>query len=181
MKKIFSVFFGLYLLLLASTSFCQDTLLTYTRVVTFDSIGKNEIFDKTLIWCSKSFTDSKSAINVKERDGGILAGKALYKSPYKIPKKKDSTEGIYYNNYYFDWLIEIKDNKLRFSVTNVKLHELEQEYVVSSSSKPPYDIIFYSTKNITNSWILTRKYFISNLSRLLDNLSSEIQERKAGW
>ena len=125
MKKIF---ISLIITLIIKFSIGQDSLLTYSKILKVDSVSKNEIFDKTLIWCSKAFTDSKSAINVKEREGGIIGGKAYYQSFYKVPKKKDSTLGVIFSNYYFDWLIEIKEGKLRFSATNLLLKELNSDY-----------------------------------------------------
>ncbi len=106
--------FSVSLLFLILTKFLigQDSLLTYTKILKVDSLSKNEIFDKSLIWCSKTFVDSKSAIKVKERESGIIGGKAFYQSFYKVPKKKDSITGLLFTNYYFDWLIEIKDQVL---------------------------------------------------------------------
>jgi hypothetical protein len=65
----------------------QDYPLTYSRVLKVDSTSKTELFDKAMVWCSKSFNESKSAINVKDKESGIIAGKALLTSYYKIPKK----------------------------------------------------------------------------------------------
>ena len=65
-------------------SYGQDSLLTYSKVLKVDSLNKNQIYYKTLIWCSRSFTDSKCATNVKEREGGIIGGKAVLYSAYKV-------------------------------------------------------------------------------------------------
>ena len=84
MKKVFItllLFFPLF-------GFSQDSLLTYSKILSFDSVSQNRIFDRTLIWCSKSFKDSKNAINVKEREGGIISGKAYLDCVYYIQKRK---------------------------------------------------------------------------------------------
>ena|GEM_PF-3941597 len=54
MKKIFSI-----LLLMPLISFSQDTTLIFSKVLLFDSIPKDEIYNNALIWCSKSFENSK--------------------------------------------------------------------------------------------------------------------------
>ncbi len=159
----------------------QDSLLTYSKILKVDSISKNEIFDKTLIWCSKSFTDSKSAINVKERDGGIIGGKAYYQSFYKVPKKKDSITGSTFSNYYFDWLVEIKEGKLRFSVTNVLLKELNSEYIVTTQAKVPFEVWLQPKSKTELEWKLSKEYFIKNLDRLMASLNSDLISKKPDW
>jgi hypothetical protein len=171
----------LVLFLLTKLSIGQDSLLTFTKILKVDSISKNEIFDKTLVWCSKSFIDSKSAINVKERDGGIIGGKAYYQSLYKVPKKKDSTIGVIFNNYYFDWLIEIKEGKLRFSATNILLKELNSDYVVSTKINAPFEVWLQPKSKTELEWKLSKEYFIKNLERLLDSLYDDLALKNPDW
>jgi len=163
----------------------QDSAFTYIRIIKLDSLNKNEIFDKTLIWCSKSFNDSKSAINVRERESGIIAGKAYYNSDYKIPKGKDSIlmskKAIqYFVHYHFDWLIEIKDQKLRFSISNIKLAESDKEYDLATT-KPPYGFLDQSTSKTSLHWMLSKRALPNNLDRLLATLESEIRLKKSDW
>lgn len=161
--------------------FGQDTALTYSHVSKFDTLSKNEIFDKTLIWCSKAFKDSKSAINVKERDGGIIGGKAFYLSPYNVPKKKDSTLGMIFNNYYFDWLIEVKDNKLRFTANNIILKELERDYTVTTKKQAPFEVWLQPKSKTELEWKLSKEYLIKNLDNLMFSLYDELARKNADW
>lgn len=160
---------------------CQDTLLTYSHILQVDTLSKNEIFDRTLIWCSKAFKDSKSAINVKEREGGIIGGKAYYQSPYKVPKKKDSTLGLVFNNYYFDWLIEIKDNKLRFTASNIILKELDKDFIVTTTKIAPFEVWLQPKSKTELQWKLSKEYFVKNLDELLFSLRSDLVAKKADW
>lgn len=178
MKKLYV---SVIITLLIKFSIGQDSLLTYSKILKVDSISKNEIFDKTLIWCSKSFTDSKSAINVKERDGGIIGGKAYYQSLYKVPKKKDSTMGVIFNNYYFDWLIEIKEGKLRFSATNILLKELNNDYIVSTKTKAPFEVWLQAKSKTEFEWKLSKEYFVKNLERLMASLNDDLVLKKTDW
>jgi hypothetical protein len=172
----------LFVVGLTSPSFGQDTALTYQRVLKFDSLTKTQIFDKSLIWCSKSFKDSKSAIRVKERDGGVIAGKAFLNSYYKIPGKKDSTEGLVFVDHSFDWLMEIKDGKLRFTASNIKYEYLSPTYPasydVTSSDKPPIPILFRSKEKNELEWKLSKMYFFVNLDNLMNLLYSDIVSKK---
>lgn len=168
-------------LLFVTTARCQDTLLTYSHILKVDTLSKNEIFDRTLIWCSKAFKDSKSAINVKERDGGIIGGKAYYQSPYEVPKKKDSTLGLIFNNYYFDWLIEIKDNKLRFTANNIILKELDKDFIVTTKKIAPFEVWLQPKSKTELEWKLSKEYFIKNLDELLSSLNSDLTSKKTDW
>ena len=176
---------SLVLLYNVSNAFAQDSTFSVVRVIAADALSKNEIFDKTLIWCSKSFNDSKSAINVKEREGGIIAGKAYYYSDYKIPKRKDSvfmskTFAQSFVQYHFDWLIEIKDHKLRFGITNVKLTEEGKEYPIEST-KAPYGFIDQSTEKTLLHWNLSKSAFLNNVNQLINTFESELRSKKADW
>jgi hypothetical protein len=159
----------------------QDTALTYSHILKVDTLSKNEIFDKTLIWCSKAFKDSKSAINVKERDGGIIGGKAFYLSAYMVPKKKDSTPGVVFNNYYFDWLIEIKDNKLRFTANNIILQELDKDFIVSTKKKAPFEVWLQPKSKTELEWQLSKEYFIRNVDKLMLSLQSDLIKKDTNW
>ena len=178
MKRLFS---SIILTLIIKFSIGQDSLLTYTKILKVDSLSKSEIFDKTLIWCSQSFKDSKSAINVKERDGGIIAGKAYYHSSYNVPKKRDSTSGVIFNNYYFDWLIEIKDGKLRFSATGILLKELNSDYIVTTKTKAPFEVWLQPKSKTELEWKLSKEYFIKNLDRLIMSLNGDLVGKKPDW
>jgi len=169
------------LILTIKSSFGQDTLLTYSRVLNLDSTSKFEIFDKALVWCSKNFRDSKSAINVKERDGGIIGGKAYYLNPYKIPKRKDSILGIAFCQYYFDWLIEIKDGKARFTVTNVLLGSFENQYKVTTNSKAPFEIWLQPKSKTELEWKLSKEAFIISLDNLTLSLKTDLTKTKIDW
>jgi hypothetical protein len=161
--------------------FGQDTALSYSHILKVDTLSKNEIFDKTLIWCSKAFKDSKSAINVKERDGGIIGGKAFYLSPYMVPKKKDSALGVVFNNYYFNWLIEIKDNKLRFTANNIILKELEKNFIVTTKKQAPFEVWLQPKSKTDLEWRLSKDYLMKNLNKLMLSLQRDLTKKDAEW
>lgn len=159
----------------------QNEPLIFSKILKLDSISKNEIFDKTLIWCSKSFSDSKSAINVKEREGGIIVGKARVISSYKIPKRKDSILSMTFLNYYFDWLIEIKEGRLRFTANNIFLNDLGDEILVTNSTKAPYQVWLQPTSKTELEWKLSKENFINYLDRILESLKNEILFKNSDW
>ena len=175
-------------------TFSQDTLLTYTKVLTFDSISKNDIFDKALIWCSKSFKESKSAINVKEREGGIISGKGYIENPYYIHKtngrKPDSTLGNLFDDYKFDWLIEVKNNKLRFSISNLlcvfyssSLDAEDELIIVNKSETVPYKNPFISEEKLKLHWKISKQSLLIQFDLLMLKLKDEVilAKQKDEW
>lgn len=190
MKNI--IFF--FIFLTPFYSFSQDTSLTYTKVLTFDSTSKNDIFDKALIWCSKSFKESKCAINVKEREGGIISGKAYIKTPYYIHKpnsrKPDSTLGYLFNDYKFDWLIEVKNNKLRFSISNLLCVFYSSTpgsedilIIVNKSENVPYKNPFISDEKLKLHWKLSKESLLNQFDLLMLTLKDEVflAKQKDDW
>ena len=162
-------------------AYSQDSLLTYSRVLVADAVTKSDLFDKALIWCSKSFSESKSAINVKDKESGIIAGKGSINNYYKIPRKKDSVLCLFYTDYKFDWLIEIKEGKARFSLKNIIVTETEREYLASTSIIPPVKIMFQSPEKNQLIWALSKSSFIRYIDAITDNLNSDLKQKKDNW
>lgn len=159
----------------------QPQPITYTRTMQIDSSAKSDLFDKALIWCSKSFTDSKGAINVKDKESGLIAGKGLVKNYYKIPRKKDSVDCLLFTDYYFDWLIEVKDSKARFSLKNIEVEENDINFPVTNSANPPIKIMFQSLEKQQMIWDLSKKSFIRYMDAIAENLYSDLKNKIDNW
>lgn len=162
----------------------QKEPLTYSRVLQFDSLSKDQIFDKALIWCSRNFVESKSAINEKIKESGIITGKTNYMSAYKVPGKKDSIRGDFYNKYYFDWLIEIKDGKLRFSASNIEVEPVTlggaTKFAVYTTGESPVKVMFQAKSKTQMEWDMSKQYFIYNLDNVVSTLFAEVA-KKSDW
>lgn len=169
------------LLLIATGANAQDSAFTYTRILQADNVSKNDLYDRALIWCSKSFTDVKGAINVKDKESGIIAGKGLLKNYYKIPRKKDSVGCFMFVDYYFDWLIEIKDNKARLSLKNIEVQENDINYPVTNTINPPVKIMFQSQEKQQLIWDLSKKSFIRYMDIIAGDLNSDMNKKADSW
>lgn len=169
-------------LLLPVLGSAQDSLFSFVRVYQFDGISKADIYDKAQIWCSKAFIDSKSAINVRDKESGLLGGKGFYKNYYKIPrKKKDSIGGVLYNDFHLDWLIEVKDGKLRVSLTNFNMKETYGTFIVTTSDRAPYKLPLLSKERLDTEWQCAIAYLKTNLDELCAGLQADIRKPKDNW
>ena len=86
-----------------------------------------------------------------------------------------------FNNYYFDWLIEIKDGKLRFSATGILLKELNSDYIVTTKTKAPFEVWLQPKSKTELEWKLSKEYFIKNLDRLIMSLNGDLVGKKPDW
>ena len=159
----------------------QDSLLVYSRVLKIDSLSKADIYDKALIWCSKSFSDSKGAINVKDKESGIVAGKASIKNYYKVPAKKDSSVSWIFSDYIFDWLIEIKDGKARFSTKNIMYHDDAGDHPVYINSKPPGRVMFQKPDKTQIEWDMSKRYFAIYMDAITESLYTDLKQKSDNW
>lgn len=154
--------------------------LTFSKVLSFDSsLTKSTIYDRALIWCGTAFGNSNYAIKVHEKESGIISGQALLKSYYKTPGRKDSANGEVYIDYEFDWLIETKDGKLRFSISNVQYEYMGLKHPVNDvDEKPPVSIMFQSKEKTRIEWACSKHYFIANIDKLTISIYNNIVSAK---
>jgi hypothetical protein len=157
-----------------NVSYNADSLFTYSKIIMLDSLTKDVIYNQTLIWCGKAFNDSKDAIKVQEKDAGIISGKAYMNLYYKYPGKRDSLPGELYRDHYFNWLIQIKDYKLRFSISEV---EIQSEFYfgdVTSSDTAPGKILLVSKTRNDAEWNCSKLYFENRLNELMRQLENQV-------
>lgn len=166
------------IVLMCMVSLCskaQDSLFTYAKIINADSLSKEQIYDRALIWLGKVLNDSRNAIKVQERQSGLISGKAYVDLTYKYPGKRDSLFGTIYNDYTFDWLTQIKDSKLKFSISEIEMHGLYYSgYVTNSDVGPGRSVLLSKTRNDAE-WISSKYYFKKMLDLLMAQLEDELK------
>lgn len=107
MKKIV-----LILILGSSTTLFAQNSLTYSKVITTDSVGKNAIYVAVKDWLASTYKSAKDVIQMDDKDAGLIIGKANFDYSYG---------GLIYACYsgYIDYSIKIqvKDNRYKVEVT----------------------------------------------------------------
>ena len=87
----------------------------YERIINIDSTGKSEIYKRVKRWYANTYNDSKSVIDLDDKDNGEFISKGIIK--------------YYYSSFiagadasiYHKINIKIRDNKLKVTLTNITM------------------------------------------------------------
>ena len=109
------ILFPFLLLMMAAVCNAQtDTALTYSNIVQVDSgLKANELYNRALTWIAENYKDSKSVLEVQDKEAGELIGKGAlqYKGTYYL----GSSIGGWVN---YELKILVKDGRYKFVFTD---------------------------------------------------------------
>jgi hypothetical protein len=110
MKKIFLL---TVTIIVSLNMFCQETNLSFSKVIKTDSVGKNAIYVAVKDWLASTYKSAKDVIQMDDKEAGLLIGKGNFEYSYG---------GLSYACYsgYIDYSIKIqvKDNRYKVEVTS---------------------------------------------------------------
>lgn len=85
-----------------------DGKVLYQGVVNFDStITPNQIHKNAISWFANSFKSGKDVLQINDKDNGIVMGRGFWEHPSG-------------NKFWFDIKVEIKDNRFRCTLTDIR-------------------------------------------------------------
>ena len=93
------------------------------KEISIPGVDANTIFDKTEMWFARTFVDSRSVLEVKNRDGKMMYGNIIYQSV-------ESTVEIY-----------VKDGVIKLQFSNMNVVNLQREV-----------IFYYENKNLSKKF-----------------------------
>lgn len=159
-------FITLLLFVIPLKSVCQtDTTIYYQGVAELSSMKHDQIYSGALAWCADAYKNYSNAINFADKDAGVIKGafiiyNRINDSAFKKPE---------YAIYKGDLRIDVKDEKIRFTLENVTVFGNK----LTSSSKPPF-----SGKKGVIAWPHIKKNILTEGEALLISLQQYIQKRK---
>jgi hypothetical protein len=122
-------------------------------------LAKDEIYSQTLIWMAENFKSSKSVIDMKDKELGVIIGNGA------VDVNLGSKFLPVNNTFTFKMKVEMKDNKLRLTFSNVKM-------VVQGYEKP-----IEQTNRKANEKRMTREF-----NDIADQLGAHLSRSKgANW
>jgi hypothetical protein len=182
MKYFITALFFLF----ASNSFSQnkdqqDTSkpIEIITIINVDSTSMDEIYNRSLLWISDNFKDSKSAIRVSDKIAGLINGHAHYIMEFK-PNQNNSNVRL--NAFTFKWKIEVKDNKSRFSIYDILYLWNDPLYIypLTEVVKCPYYGLKGKTK-MNEEWALLKEQFKDKMNELMVNYKLAINKSRDNW
>lgn len=105
--------------------------IVFSVVVDSVKLNKEQIFNRVMSYFAYNYNDSKSVIQVQDKEAGLIIGKGIYElGTFDLKQGNGLTQFVTYYNYSASHIlrIDIKDSKVR---------------IIVSASK--YDIVLKST------------------------------------
>lgn len=152
----------------------ESRRIVYTEVVQVDtSTTKNELYSRALEWFAKSYKSSKNVIQLEDKEGGKIVGKALMQVYHKALGKDYESGHI---NYTIS--IYLKDGRYKYDIIN--FHHTGQ-LVRNGGSIPSHgaceDMINTSRRQMGISYQKTYNYYLQQLDA---NMQVLIESLKKG-
>jgi hypothetical protein len=124
-----------------------------TGVVMVDSLSADAIYDKIDLWFAKTFVDSRSVIETKNKDSHFFYGNGFHISPYTYYIVK------YKAGWSYNLEIKTKDGKFKYIINNIRFDKIDMGEGFFSDKKPD----FYHQKSsngnkLTSSAIPDKKW-----------------------
>lgn len=177
----------LSLFLIPALCFGQDTAVVYTQVLKADSMSKADIYEKVKEWTVTLFENTKSSIQVDDRETGIVAFDASTSalSPAAPPIDPNDKKNVYkllpfYHQFTFKTKIQIKDGRYRVEITNIQFKSMAGEYSLTSSKKAPYKYAFSKQSKADEEWADAKLTFEKFAADFIASLHKSVT-KKSDW
>lgn len=93
----------------------KDSIITFTDIITVDSVKKEELYDRARQWFNASFKDARNVIRVADKEAGELLAKGVIISQHWY--RSLGKETLIPIGYNFDIAIYLKDGKYKYEFT----------------------------------------------------------------
>src|SRR5882672_8278561 len=97
----------------------KDGKVVYEKLILIDSSNKNSLYQRGKLWGLSNFKSQKNAIQIDDKESGILAYKTFKLYPYQIIIDKFPFSGKYKLEYLIK--IYVKDNKVKLLIEDIVL------------------------------------------------------------
>jgi hypothetical protein len=155
----------------------------YSEVIIIDSISKNDLYLSALDWMSKTYKSGKNVIQITDKEGGMIIGKA-------------ATQTLIYNNMgakkdggYFSYTISIyfKDYKYKYVIDNITYvkGEMALKPGADLAEKFPHNWtgLIGNNKQTRREWKSFQNQADSEFKAIIEDFKKHIRntKQKNGW
>lgn len=181
MKKF--LFFTLILTSFLKIQAQTDTAITFTHINTVQDISKQIIYERVKLWSVSSFKNVSGALQLDDKESGLLAYDASAQELSPNAPKTDVTWKLveWFHKYTFKFKIQIKDGKYKVDITDIKSTDAAGEYHELTLNKiAPYKYTFSKQSKADREWADMKVTFENFISKFFISLDKEIT-KKDDW
>jgi hypothetical protein len=117
--------------LFQSTLPMKDGKVYYELIFNVDSTSKAQLFARAQQWALGNFNSQKAALQIDDKEQGILAYKGFFSLQYNYPPKM-GVKGTADWQYWHLLKILVKDNKVKIIATDFSIKDESTSYAFSS-------------------------------------------------
>ena len=174
------------LFLLCSIAANAQKLLTFEEVVKVDSIQAHILFERARGWFVATFKDSKSVLEVSDKESGELKGKGSMTAAFKSAFRSDWG----YLSYTIS--VSVKDGRYKLLITDYENHYTPLSdndksgsvgLLTDAPDAPKFNMGFASKATKDNLWNTLKADADANSKRLSESLKKAmiISSEKSDW
>lgn len=175
-KVLFSLF-----LILTIPSFGQEEKLfdilpmkngkvTYTGIVTVDSINKIKLYNNVKKWFIEQYRSAKDVIQLDDKENGEVIGKGFFETNWQYTFVDERKVNVWHTVKIY-----LKDNKFKYEITNFTLKYYVEGSMYSAGKNVEEAIENFGKDRERN----TKKYFAQVDAEVTSIISSLLNFMKA--
>lgn len=147
-----------------------DTPIVLTRIIELPGMSKGQIYDRAVLWSVDAFKKTKGAMQVGDKEAGVLAFDAAIDAAAQYPEGKGGYMKFYSSTFKIK--VQSKDGKMRviFSDFTIISPDFKTPYPLSSSVTPPVAPMFTSLKKYKLEWTFFKEKIVERASKILDDM-----------
>ena len=137
----------------------RTQLVTYQDVIQQQGTPQ-ELYDRALIWVKKYYKNTAEVIKSQDRDKAVIQ----MHSSVKIYSKQKDGKQVLHNIVYYDFKLECKDNRYRYTITN---------FNEKASSAAPIEKWFQTDRP---SWNASEYDFLNQIDEQIQALINSLED-----
>lgn len=160
-------------------SFAQtDTAITYSGVVQVEGKTAAQLYDMALMWYNDAFKSGKDVLQITDKEGGKLMGKAVFTHTIELIGALNTTEG----KVTYSVKIFVKDGRYKYEISDFISESLDNQKFagfgrITSSNSAPDVYLFGFGQGVKNRhWMEIRRMCDDKALQLIVNLKKYMTE-----
>jgi hypothetical protein len=165
-----------------------DTAISFIEIVQVEGASKEQLFQRARVWFAENFKDSKSVLQISDKETGELFAKGSFTSHYKfrMTNRDWTNRGV----YYFTLRVIVKDGRYKYSLTDINHFGDYNDYgnivegnkmgLITSATSTNKKISMVSPKKMNEVYVAVKESGINAANNTILNLKSAMVKNTVG-